>query len=109
MSDPKQMPFSLNLDGDAINQFFASAVLESTFGERVRKAVDEALSERYSRRDVITSTVNEVIREQAKIMLLNESDIMTRIRNRLRDAAVEKLTDDVLDRLIENAMSRRFE
>lgn len=108
--DKADIPLELKLDGDKVNEYVASAVLQSKLGERIKSVTEELLRDKggFNRDDAMTTVIKDVIREQVRSMLLKDEDLTALIRSRIEKALVEKLTDEAIGNLVDKAISGRY-
>lgn len=103
------LPVNLTLSGDDINKMIAQAVLESRLGEVVRKAVDDKLAEidgrkGYGGNNVVAQVVEaELRRYVVQVITTHHGD---QLREYIKGAISEKVTQDFIDRLWEKVDGR---
>ncbi len=95
-----------NIDGQAIQQAIASAVLESSIGEHVKAAVEKHLKESYSSRSIcesaVGSAVEKLIRDYAIQLVQDRQEnframIEAKITEQVLDAAMDRFITKCLD------------
>jgi len=88
----------IHIDAETINQQITAAVAASAIGTELKKQIEEAIKSLTRYRD---SPIRKVVEEQIQVMI---RDIITNEYNeRLRAAICEKLTDEVIDKVIDAA------
>lgn len=95
----------LPIDADVINKFVADAVLKSAIGDAVRKAVDKALEGlNRSYDNPLEAVVRNHVAELAREVIRTEHGDM--LRERMKVALAEKLSEEFIDRVCEEAARR---
>ena len=88
----------ISVDPEAINKYIADQILASTLGERLTSVVDSALRTQFGHDPLKNAVAAEV---QRQIMELVKDEYADRIRT----AIINRLTDSVLDQLIDQFMN----
>ncbi len=99
------MELNVNVDADAINKMVSDAILKSTLGDAVKKAIDTQLANLTRSYDnplesVIRMHVADMVREVLR------TEHQEALRQRLVAALAEKLSDEFIDRVCEKAADR---
>ncbi len=110
MADDKvEIPMSVTIDGNMVNEYVAKAILESALGAQLQTAMNKILSSTgsYARDDVFTEVIKEAIRTHVQNLLVSNSEMVDLIRERIKVQVIEKMTDEVIDKLVDRAFNDR--
>ena len=94
-----------NIDGASIQEAMAKAVLESSVGEHIKKAIEKILKETYSTRSIVQTAVESAVRdlvENEAIHLISEraEAVRDRVRESITDAVVESAIQAMLAKVL---------
>lgn len=95
----------ISIDPQAVNQLVADAILKSTLGEAVKKAVEKEVANLTRGWDnPLELVIRNYLAQMARDVLV--SDHQEALRQRLSEALATKLSADFIDRVCEAAASK---
>jgi hypothetical protein len=91
----------LNVDPAAVEKLVADAIVQSALGEKVRKAVADALSKSWDNPidQAVALTVQQVARDLVRVE--SEGVIRAAVRAKLTPEYIEQLVDGVLAKFLD--------
>ena len=96
-----------NIDGKAIQEAMAKAVLESSIGDKLNVAIDGILKERYpSTGSVIQRAVEDAVRDIVKDVARN---LVIEKRETMEKMVEEKLTDSLISSIFDTLIGKMFD
>ena len=100
------MQLEVKIDQDAVQQQVVQAIMSSAIGEQIKAAVHKGLTQETgdwsNRKTLVQRAVDEVLaREIAQIA----TDLVRSKRDEIKAQMVEKMTDEVLGKMIDAAWS----
>lgn len=98
-----ETPIKVEIDAEAVNRQVAEAIVNSALGERVEKAVNDALGKGYfSGRDAIKDAIEHEVYEQARRIVREE--FTEQIKEAVRAKATPELIEDAAQRFLTTSL-----
>lgn len=92
------MSIEVNIDAQAVQEHVAKAIVDSTLGEAIKKAVEKALQSSYGGGSVVDQAVSAAVYEQVR--LYARELVREEFAPQIREAVRAGLTDEKLDAIV---------
>ena len=93
--------FDINIDKDAVEKRITQAVLDSSIGDHINKAVSECFVSQYGRDSVLDRAIKDEVDRQVSLSI---RAIIEDRSEELKTAISEKLTDETLIQVATKAL-----
>ena len=104
-----EVPFKIDIDGAAVNQMVANAILNSAIGEELKKTIGEAVNKTLKAdswgRSPIIDVVNNYIRKEIESLI--QAEFSGPIREKVKLAISDQLTDEIIGKLVQQLWNNR--
>lgn len=100
------MDIKVNIDAEAINKKVTDSILESAIGERLKEAIESQISDicvdKYNSPSVVTRIVKDIVTDRVRTIITEEK------KDEIEKLVTEKLTEDIMSEIVNNAWDAYF-
>jgi len=100
-----ELALNVKIDKESVEAQVVSAIMESSIGTHLQKAIDEALEkpEKYGSKSWLEGAIKQLVESKIKDIITSTIAQSDDLRKKVEAKVIESATDDVINRMIDRA------